>query len=222
MIRSGSVALLISSLFINPPSSRSDTTSVVYPVVPARIGEECIVCGAPLGSGDIALIVRGRRVPVERIMMNEFLQNQEKYFAKLEPRGALFQENLESADGTVLGGISSGWFLFGLWVLFALVFAGLCGYVAVGKGLNPARHFFIGLIFSVVGLVYVLTRSKTAGEGEIPEGLTKVPTTPSPVVCEKCRSANHPSARNCSECRADLKPRVESEVARSTRSQVID
>ena len=214
MIRSLSVALTFFSLFILSPVSLADTTSVPYPVVPARTGERCTVCGASLSENDVALIVKGRRVPLCRTMVQDFLRNQDKYFAKLEPRGALFQENMESPDGTALGGISNGWFLFGLWVLFALVFAGLSGYVAVGRGLTPIRHFFIGLIFSAVGFVYVLTRPKVVREGDIPEGLTKVPSTASPMICANCGSANHPSARKCSMCGAELKPRVESEASR--------
>ena len=214
MIRTLSVSLFLCSLFVHSPVFPADTTSISYPVFPAKPGEKCTVCGTPLTQDDLALIVKGRRVPLSRAMVQEFLRNQEKYFAGFEPKGALFQENMDAPDGTALGGISNGWFLFGLWVLFALVFAGLSGYVAVGKGLIPIRHFFIGLIFSAVGFLYVLTRPKVVREGEIPEGLTKVPTTASPVLCAKCGSANHPSARKCSMCGADLKPRVESEVAR--------
>src|SRR5262249_17364899 len=63
-----------------------------YPVVPAKEGERCTVCRAALGKDDVALIVRGRRVPLGRLMVDTFLANEEKYFAEKQPKAALFQE----------------------------------------------------------------------------------------------------------------------------------
>ncbi|MFQ5675448.1 MAG: hypothetical protein ACE5G1_06080, partial [bacterium] len=64
------------------------------------------------------------------------MNNQEKYFAELQPKSALFQENFGAPPGAAQGGISLGWFLFGSYVLLALIFSGLSGHAAVSKGLN--------------------------------------------------------------------------------------
>jgi len=207
--------LLLVFLFFFFAVLRADTTSVTYSVVAAKPGEKCTVCGLDLTADDVALIVKGRRVPLNRTMVDEFMKNQERYFSDLQPKGALFQENLDSPGGTALGGVSEGWFLFGLCVLVSLVFAGLSGYAAVTKGLKPIPNFFIGLFFSGFGYLYVLTRPRQVPKGEIPHGLVKVPVTASPVLCEKCGSSNHPSAKMCMACGSKLTPRLESEVGRA-------
>ena len=200
---------------ISSQSEVSDTLVVSqYPSVQAQLGERCAVCGVPLTEDDVALIVKGRRVPLNEAMVSEFLLNQEKYFSKMQPRGALFQEELDAPAGTALGGVSSGWFLFGLYVLVALIFGGMSGYAAVAKGLKPIPHFFIGFVFSTIGYVYVLTRRSQAEEGEIPSGLVKVPVTSAPAPCEKCGYTNHPSARKCASCGTKLNPIVQSDVTR--------
>ncbi|MEK9135870.1 MAG: hypothetical protein AAB393_02000, partial [Bacteroidota bacterium] len=108
--------------------SGSDTlkgaTSVGYAVVKAKPGERCIVCGTALDSNGIAFIVKGRRIPLDPAMVDDFLKNREMYFARVQPRGALFQEELGAESGSALG---SGWFLFGAYVLVALIFGGLSG-----------------------------------------------------------------------------------------------
>jgi hypothetical protein len=209
MMRRGVLLLLLM-----PAAVRSGTVEVPYPVERAIEGERCTVCGAVLSEDDVALVVRGRRVPLDKDMVGEFLKEPERYFAHLQPKGALFQENGDASGATALGGVSRGWFLAGLYVLVALVFAGLSGYAAVGKGLKPIPHFFIGLLFSLFGYLYVLTRPAKAGPGEVPRGLAKVPLTRDPVPCGSCGALNHPSAKRCSGCGTGLEPRVESEVAR--------
>jgi hypothetical protein len=164
---------------------------------------------------DVTLIVRGRRVPLHRTMVDSFLRTQEKYFSAKQPKSAVFQEELSAPTGAALGGISSGWFLFGLYVLVALVFAGMSGYTAVSKGLSPIPHFFIGFFLSAFGYLYVLTRPVVARKGEIPAGLVKVPATFSPVACPVCGYTNHPSAAQCAGCSAKLEPVTQSEVARA-------
>lgn len=185
-----------------------------YKVVPAKPGERCTVCGVLLTEDDVALMVRGRRVPLNRSMVDSFLNNQEKYFADKQPRGALFQEEFNTEVGVSLGGVSTGWFIFGLYILVALIFSGLSSYAAVSKGLPPIRYFFIGFVFNVLGYLYVLTRPTAAKNGEIPQGLVKVPTTSAPVACPNCGYGNHPSAQVCSECGTKLQPAMQSEVAR--------
>ncbi|MDZ7367698.1 MAG: hypothetical protein ONB43_17810 [candidate division KSB1 bacterium] len=187
-----------------------------YRAVRPNPGDYCTVGKVPLDtSKDVALIVRGRRVPLHHTMVDSFLRTQEKYFAHQQPRGALFQEELSAPAGAALGGISSGWFLFGVYVLTALFFGGMSGYAAVAKGLKPIPHFFIGFFLSVFGYLYVLTRPAAAKRGEIPAGLVKVPATAAPLPCPSCACTNHPSARQCVGCGGKLEPMMESEVARA-------
>ncbi|RMF66990.1 MAG: zinc ribbon domain-containing protein [Calditrichaeota bacterium] len=171
----------------------------------------------PLTEDDLVLIVRGRRVPLNRAMVDSFLNNQEKYFSKLQPKGALVQENLDAPRGTAQGGISLGWFLFGLYVVVALFFSGMSGYVAVTKGLPPIPHFFIGFFFSLFGFMYVVTRPARVAREQVPAGMVKVPRTASPVPCPECGESNHPAASRCAGCGAKLQPAFESEAARAAR-----
>ncbi|MGH7454512.1 MAG: hypothetical protein ACRENG_24375, partial [bacterium] len=187
-----------------------------YPAVRPKLGDYCTVGNVPLDTlQDVALIVRGRRVPLHHTMVDSFMRTQEKYFSQKQPKSALFQEELSVPAGVALGGISSGWFLFGLYVLVALVFGGMSGYTAVSKGLKPIPHFFAGFFLSAFGYLYVLTRPAVAKKGEIPAGLVKVPATNAPVPCPSCGYTNHPSAAKCAGCGSKLQPMMESEVARA-------
>jgi hypothetical protein len=187
-----------------------------YRAVRPKPGDYCTVGNVPLDTlQDVALIVRGRRVPLHRTMVDSFMRTQEKYFSQKQPKGALFQEELSAPAGAALAGINTGWFLFGLYVLVALVFSGLSGYTAVAKGLPPIPYFFIGFFLSALGYLYVLTRPAAAKKGEIPAGLVKVPATNSPVPCATCGYNNHPSAKQCAGCGGKLQPLIESEVVRA-------
>jgi hypothetical protein len=192
----------------------TDSTSVEYPMVPAHVGEHCTVGGDPLSEKDVALIVRGRRVPLNRLAVQHFLDHQERYFARFEPKSALFQEDMSPKASTALGGISFGWFLFGLYILVGLLFSGLSGYAAIAKGLAPRFHFFLGFLFGPIGFIYVVTRKGRPHE-EVPGGLVKVPVTSSPVPCPACGAMNHPTARTCATCHSPLHPATASEAERA-------
>lgn len=201
--------------FWGPPVWAQKTeTPCQYPVVSAKIGEHCSVCGVALTEKDVALIVRGRRVPLDKGMVDTFLNDQEKYFSEKQPKGALFQEELQAPAGAAQAGISQGWFLFGLYVLAGLIGGGLSAYKAVSKGLGSIPYFFIGFFFNVLGYLYVLTLPSQAARGTIPAGLVKVPTTQAPSACPACGNTNHPSARLCAACGVTLRPTGQSEVAR--------
>jgi hypothetical protein len=122
---------------------------------------------------------------------------------------------MNTPRSVVQSGISAGWFLFGLYVLVALIFGGMSGYTAVSKGLKPIPHFFIGFFLSAFGYLYVSTRPAAAKKEEIPAGLVKVSTTLAPIPCAQCGYMNHPSAKKCVGCGGKLQPIIESEVARA-------
>ena len=199
-----------------PLRTQENASQTPYQSVRPKLGDYCTVGNVPLDTlQDVALIVRGRRVPLHRTMVDSFMRTQEKYFSQQQPKGALFQEELSAAKGAALAGVTSGWFLFGLYVLVALVFAGVSGYTAVSKGLPPIPNFFIGFFLSALGYLYVLTRPAVAKKGEIPGGLVKVPLTHAPVPCAACGYQNHPSAKQCVGCGGKLEPMMQSEVARA-------
>lgn len=211
------LGIALSCIVVSQSKAEGLIQQAHYDTVAARSGESCAVCGNPVSDTDVALMVKGRRVPLKREMMDEFIKHQEKYFARLQPKGALFQEEIGPESGG-RSGVSMGWFLFGVYVLIALLFAGLSGYAAIGKGLKPIPGFFLGLVFTVFGYFYVLSRPRAEGLGEIPSGLVKVPDTSAPIPCKVCGNTNHPSAGRCSACHAELKPTGESEVSRAMGS----
>ena len=177
-----------------------------YPRVEVRPGDHCLVSGKPLGPDDVCLLVDGRRVPLKKEAVSIFLNNQEKYFSKLQPKSALFTESMGKPTS-----LSMGWFIFGIYVLIGLIFAALTSHKAVGKGLRPIPWFFVGLLFNALGYLAVLTK-KSEATGNIPEGFAKVPLTSAPSICPKCGYENHPSAKNCSSCGTGLSPETTSEV----------
>ncbi len=204
------IALLYPASFAQEPEDQ-----IKYEYVFPGAGENCIICGVALTENDVVLIVRGRRIPLNRSMVDSFMNNQVFFFNKVQPKGALFQENFEAPAGVAQGGINLSWFLFGLYVLLGLIFGGLSGYHAISKGLSPLPNFFFGFVFSVFGYIYVRTKPAFVNKEDIPKGLVKVPSTNSPVQCSSCKQTNHPSACHCSECGAELKPLYESEVTKT-------
>ena len=187
----------------------------IYSRVPARNSEFCTLCGIRLTSEDVALIVRGRRIPLCQPEVETFLNDQERHFSNKRPKGALFQEEMSAPPGTVQAGISQGWFLFGLLVLSALVFGGLSGYRALSKDLSPLAPFFIGFFLNLPGFLYVISRPAGQDHMKVPKGLVKVPDTAAPVPCPACGEVNHPTARQCPGCGETLRPSEQSEVARA-------
>ena len=186
-----------------------------YSRVPAKNSELCTVCGKALTSDDVTLIVRGRRTPLCRAHVETFLNNLERSFYSKQPRGALFQEDMAAPPGTAQGGISQGWFLFGLLVLSGLIFGGLSGYRALSIGLPPLAPFFIGFFLNLPGFLYVISRRSSQDHGQVPGGLVKVPETLAPSPCPACGEVNHPTARKCLRCGKELDPSQQSEVTRA-------
>lgn len=186
-----------------------------YPTVPVCTGETCVVCGMPVSSGDIAILLRGRRLPVMKDMAERVLRNPEVYFRDKQAKGALFQEDSSGLPGVAPRGMSFSWFLAGLYVLSALIFGGLSGSAAVARGLPPISSFFLGFGFSLFGYLYVLTRPSGKTSRGVPAGLWKVPATQSPLACPRCGNTNHPTATSCASCHVSLSPQGQSDLSRA-------
>ena len=180
--------------------------------IEVRPGDICLVCREPVGSNDLVYLVRGQRVPLHRGGDEQDLLARPQYWlAQIQPRVALF-----SVDQG-LSSLSGFWFFAGLYVFIGLIFAGATAHLALGKALSPIPWFFVGLSLNAVGYLILLMRPRgnaTAFPAGIPGGLRKVPLTHRSVECPRCGARLHPAAHNCSGCRGELTPSVESEVDR--------
>lgn len=184
-----------------------------YPIVAAEVGERCTVCGMPLSSNDIAIILKGRRIPVMKGMAASVLKNPEIYFKSKQARGALFQEDFQAPSGAVQGGVNLSWFLAGIYLLSALAFGALGAVASVSKGLAPIFGFCLGFGLNVFGYLYVLTRPSQTTSLDIPAGLAKVPVTQAPLACPLCGNTNHPAAASCAVCHVALSPQGHSDLS---------
>lgn len=202
------VLALMCFVFIVSAWAQEGAPELPYARDAIRPDEVCIVSGKALTQDDVVYLIRGQRIALARDQIAAFIADSTKLLAQFQPKGALFHEHAARPAG----GRDLGWFLFGTYVLVALLFSGLSGYTAVSKGLNPVPHFFIGLIFSALGYLYVRTRPRATQFAEAPRGLVKVHTTHEPVACGHCGYTNHPAAKVCLGCGAKLQPIVASEV----------
>ncbi len=176
-------------------------------------GERCIVCAQQIHGDEIVEVrYKGRTFFVAGKMLDELASNTDTYFQQLQAQSALFDER--SMEGRQM---SFGWLLFGGYVLLGLIFAALCGYLAVGRSLAPLPWFFAGLVGNLAALIVLLATARgdsTVLPAGIPAGLAKVPTTRTPVTCSECDASNHPSAAVCGGCGRTLSPTVQAETAR--------
>lgn len=176
-----------------------------------RTGDRCVVSGELLDPDDFVVEIRGRRIPVKAHCYEDFWKNPDKYFTGIQPRGALFNEDMHTVPR-----LNLAWFFFGLYVLAALIFAAVTSHAAVSRGLAPVPWFFIGLAGTAFGYLAVLAR-KSEDVTLVPSGFRKVPATRAPVRCEACGNENHPAAKKCLGCGKTLAPAVASEVDRARR-----
>lgn len=173
-------------------------------------GERCIVCKQQVYGADVVEVrYQGRRFFVKAAMLEDFDAEPLRYFEELQARSGLFDERAVGG-----GKVSWGWLAFGAYVVVGLVFAALCGYLAIGRGHLPLTWFFAGLAGNVAALFVLLKTPRGRLEAVMPPGLTKVPITRAPVPCPGCGATNHPSAAECGGCGAELEPAFEPETAR--------
>ncbi len=176
-------------------------------------GEQCIVCGLAIEGLEIVEVrYKGRSFLVAAKMLEDFEGDPDVYFQKLQARSALFDERGMEGRRT-----SSGWLYFGAYFAVGLIFAALCGYLAVSRSLAPIPWFFAGLAGNVAALAVLLVTPRgdaSALPAGVPAGLAKVPVTHAPVPCPSCGATNHPVASACGGCGTALAPALESETAR--------
>ena len=180
--------------------------------VPVERGDICLICNQPVGANDAVYLIQGQRVPLHYAAHHEALGPQlAALLVQLKPRGA-FLGAVEQHTR-----LSWKWFAAGLYVLGALVFAGLAAHRALHAGHNPVAWFAVGLAFSAVGYLWLLTRPRRAvfAPAGVPGGWRKIAATRAPEACPACGMLNHPSATQCLGCGRRLEPKTVSEVARA-------
>lgn len=171
-------------------------------------GDHCLVGNIPINHEiGVGMLLRGRRVTVANVMVDEFSKNPGKYFSQLQPRAALFNEPSKRVKP------SMGWTIVGIVVLGLVLLGGLSAAAAIRHGQDAGKWFFAGLCGNIFAPFTV------SGKGDLiaalPEGHTKVPNTAQPESCPNCGYTNHPSAEQCGSCSAKLEPAYESEVKKT-------
>jgi hypothetical protein len=194
-----------------PEEIRQDG-KVIARRVPAEIGEICTQCLRPVSESDSAFQVQGQRVVLHANEIEPNLAAQLlRLAARIQPKGAFLGAGAESAT------VSPIWFFTGLYVLAGLLFGALSSHRALNNGYGAVSWFFIGLLFTLPGYLYLLTRPRReiVFPAGVPSGLGKIAATYAPVPCPACGTENHPTASQCAGCGARLEAKFTSEVARA-------
>jgi len=180
--------------------------------VPYKPGDICLACNDPIHGHDPVYMVEGQRIPIHEQEVSKDLPGQlQQLLALVQPRGAFIGARQAQRA------LSSVWFWSGLYILVGLVFGALCAHRSLHTGYGAMGWFLAGMAFNV--FAYLVLRMRPRREilapAGIPHGLGKIAATYSPESCPKCGTLNHPSAAACSGCRAQLEPKLSSEVARA-------
>ena len=198
-------------------------TVVLLSTVPSHAGDQAsIVCGKDPAIGHAHVEYRGvEYAACEGVCDLVWLQAEEDgkldgIVEKIEPRGALFQGDSKFLNPVYqqANPMSRRWMVAGLWVLIAIVSAGLAGSLALTTRRSVPLAFGMGLVLPIVGLFLTLVLTKRV-EGFDLRG-TKVPNTHDEVACVTCGHALHPSAATCPGCGAIQSPTIESDVQRTS------
>ena len=110
--------------------------------------------------------------------------------------------------------MTARWLFVGFYILLGLVFSALSVNAALNAGMRPAPWFFAGLFFNVLAWAVLLAR-RQGNVSAAPKGLAKIPDTAAPLPCPACGHSNHPAARACLGCGAELRPATVSEASRA-------
>jgi hypothetical protein len=177
--------------------------------VESRDGEDCVTCGKPIKKDGVTYMVEGQRVPVHKgPCLGALAAKPVEWLRELKPHGAF----LDATAAKV--GLSTGWMIFGSYILLGLIFSALAAHRSFSVGRDPLVWLAVGFVTNVIGyaVLLVLPRQEVHALAGVPSGLGKVAATYSPEVCPSCGAENHPSARACSGCGGTLAPRVVSEA----------
>lgn len=203
----GTIAITATTAAATPPAP-----PIVAPAADAGRGSTpCLVCRQPVveGAGERS-VHRGRNIVVHaNPCAAQWRADPDRYFATLQPRGVLFDEE------SVRQHAGPGWLIASGLILAGVLFGAGCAYVAVAKGLRPGVWFGLGFAGNAVALFVLALRPsrRTDFPAGIPRGLRKVPLTLTPLGCA-CGAPNHPTARHCARCGSALASRGTPESAR--------
>jgi hypothetical protein len=175
-------------------------------LVPAELNERCAFSGQLLPPGTSVRILRGRRLPLmpDAALEADLRTRPEKYFALVQPSGALFTESGPGEVGHYV------WVYLGFGVIVLMILAGFAGQMAIRRGLEPGGWFLQGLCGNV--LAPFLLRTRGSSVETLAPGHTKPHRTAMPKHCAACGNENHPSASKCSMCHASLDAAYQSEA----------
>ena len=194
-------------------------TVVLLSTAPSHAADQaCILCGKDPALGHALVEYRGiGYAACEGLCDLVWLQAEldghlDGIVEKMEPRSAWFQGDSKFLNPVYqqANPMSGRWLVAGLWVLIAMVSAGLAGSWALTTRRSVPLAFAMGLALPVVGLLLTLVLTKRA-EGFDLRG-TKIPSTHDEIACTTCGHALHPSAATCPGCGATQTPTLESEV----------
>jgi hypothetical protein len=172
----------------------------------------CAVCEGPLAGLAAQRHIGTREVLVHPECAVHFDdEGPARYAAKVMPRAALFQEQVEMPMPATL------WLYLSLYLLAGLVVGGATAYAAVDRGRSGKAWFGLGLVLNLAALAALLALPRRS-QAFAAKGLAKVPTTHEPVPCPACGHLNHPASDRCLSCGAAHAPRAESEVAAARRT----
>lgn len=170
----------------------------------------CPVDGGIVEDRRFGALWQGKRFYMEsEHCLDMFMTDPEKFARRVEPRAALF-----SAPRADRPSYSPAFLYLGIFVVVGLISGGITSYLGVQKGLSGRNWFALGFLLNIIAIALVV---RDRGQETLfqKKGFCKTPQTFDPVTCPACSKLNHPSARRCSGCGAQLRPSVESEVARA-------
>jgi hypothetical protein len=211
-IKLKSITILLFILLINNQNSiafdnPTQIDSTKYTYVDIKAGDLCIVCDMPINAETgIAFLFNGRRVTIDVMHFTDFIKNPEKYFYKLQPNAALYNDEILDIIK-----MNYRWLIFGLWILMALVSSAFAVNISMKKGLNIKKWFYVALITNIFGLIYLILKAKTESM-ILPEKLGKITLTNPPAICPNCAVYNHPSANKCNSCGMSLNSTLKPET----------
>lgn len=193
---------------------------LLLPALAQAVSTSCLVCGKDPAPGHAHVTYRGTDYPAcdggcdIAFAAADRAGTLDQIVRKLEPRSALFQGDSKFLNPVYqqANPMSEHWMHAGLWVLLAIVSAGVSGFIALTTHRPVICAFVVGFVLPLLGPLITLALPKR------PEGFAlrgnKIPTTYDVVSCPACGRSLHPSASTCPACAAAQSPKIQSDVQR--------